>query len=158
MAEPLLKMRFMLDSSDWHGHGSETLWAAPIADDPGHFRIMNSPFFTRGISYLDVVGAVPSEDKTVFNFQKAIERAGHSTYMLIIETDESKFRPYWNMLAKRGCSYESMHMILSMGRRLLLSIDVPPSTNLFEVYDILKRGESDGVWLFQEGYAHLPKR
>ncbi len=40
-----------------------------------------------------------------------------------------------------------------MGRRVMLAVDVPPSANLHEAYDGLMRGERDGVWIFQEGYA-----
>jgi len=157
MAEQLVKVRFELDSSDWHGHGGETLWAAPAAV-AGHFRIENSPFFTRGISYQDVVEATASDAKRIFEFDHVVERAGHSTYMLIIEADEATFNPSWNMLKEKGCTYESTHIDLNIGRRLLLSVDVPPSADLFEVYKVLERGEADGIWEFQEGYAHLPKR
>ncbi|MBN9488404.1 MAG: DUF4265 domain-containing protein [Alphaproteobacteria bacterium] len=158
MADQLVKVRFELDSSDWHGHGSETLWAAPITTDPGHFRIANSPFFTKGINHQDVVEAVAGEDRRVFEFNHVAKRAGHSTYMLIIEADEATFRPYWNMLEEKGCTYESTHIVLSMGRRLLLSVDVPPSANILEVFNVLERGEADSVWLFQQGYAYLPKQ
>src|ERR1700682_191484 len=41
----LIKVRFELDPSDWHGHASETLWASPIVESEwGNFRILNSPF------------------------------------------------------------------------------------------------------------------
>jgi hypothetical protein len=155
MAEQV-KIRFELDSSDWHGHGSEALWAAPIArTEWRHFRIMNSPFFARGISHLDIVEAASTGDGLIFEFRKVIERGGHSTYMLIVQVNEHKVRAYWTILEKMGCSYESAHINLSTGRRLLFSVDVPPSANLYEVYEVLERGEADSVWIFQEGYANL---
>jgi hypothetical protein len=68
MTEPLIKVRFELDISDWHGHASETLWAAPVPESEGrHFQIRNSPFFARGISNLDVVLAKPTENHMVFD-------------------------------------------------------------------------------------------
>lgn len=155
MAKQLIKVRFELDPSDWHGHASEMLWAAPIANESRSFRIANSPFFTRGINHRDVVKAAPSEDGVAFDFEEVVERAGHSTYMLLAEADEAKWRACWNVLQEKGCSYESTHINLSIGRRLLLSVDVPPSADLFEVYEILKKGEGDSSWLLQEGYAHL---
>ncbi len=43
-------------------------------------------------------------------------------------------------------------MELSIGKRLLLSVDVPPSADLFDTFEILKRGEADGVWIcFKKG-------
>jgi hypothetical protein len=69
MSEPLVRVRFDLDSSDWHGHGGETLWAEPvIGTEWTKFRIMNSPFFVRGVSFLDVVKAKAHEAGRVFEF------------------------------------------------------------------------------------------
>ena len=156
MARRLVKVVFELDSRDWHGHGGELLWAAPVSAE--HFQIENSPFFVTGIGYLDVVKAQPTEDSTIHRFEEIVTRGGHSTYMLLMEEKSPKFDIYWNFLEARGCSYESMHIKLSMGERRLLSVDVPPSTNLLEAYDILKQGEADGAWMFQEGHAHRPAR
>ena len=152
MARRLVKVVFELDSSDWHGHGSELLWVVPASAE--HFQIENSPFFVTGIGYLDVVKAQLTEDSTIHRFEEIVTRGGHSTYMLLAEEQSPKFGIYWSFLEAKGCSYESMHIKLSMGERLLLSVDVPPSANMLEAYDILKQGEADGTWMFQEGYAH----
>jgi hypothetical protein len=156
MAERLAKVRFELDASDWHGHGSETLWAESIAETEQQIlRIRNSPFFARGINHLDVVKAKFTGD-FVGDFIEVIERGGHSTYMLLIPPAETRLVPYWGMLERLGCSYESMNIKLSVGRRLLYSVDVPPTTDIDEVYEMLERGQDQGVWMFQEGYAHIP--
>lgn len=118
---------------------------------------MNSAFFARGISHLDVVEVTHSEDKVTLEFARVVERSGHSTYMLIATADETSFQSYWSRLEATGCTYESTHINLNMGRRLLLSVDVPPSANLNEAYQILESGETDGAWVFQEGYTHLPQ-
>jgi Domain of unknown function (DUF4265) len=158
MSEQLVKVHFDLDSSDWHGHGGESLWAAPIAGTEWkHFRLMNSPFFARGVSFEDIVKAKAYEGNLVFEFEAVVERGGHSTYMLIMEAGEPRVAAYWNLLEKMGCSYESSHIDLSIGRRPLFSVDVPPSADIYEVYEMLERGTNDKVWMFQEGYAHLPK-
>ncbi|MBY0318082.1 MAG: DUF4265 domain-containing protein [Reyranella sp.] len=158
MAARLVKIIFELNSQDWHGHGSETLWAVPVsaAADDAHFRIENSPFFATGIGYLDVIKAQPTEDPTIHRFEEIVTRGGHSTYMLLVEEKSSGFGIHWSVLGAKGCSYESMHIKLSIGERLLLSVDIPPSADLLEAYDVLKQGAADGTWMFQEGYAHLP--
>jgi hypothetical protein len=156
MAERLIKIRFKLDPSDWHGHGSETLWASQAIGSGACYQIENSPFFARGISHLDVVKAVPSDAEHVLDFEGVLQRGGHSTYMLIV-TDESRFAPHWKILADKKCSYESMYIDLSFGRRQLLSVDVPPTADLVEVYHALEQSEADEVWLMQEGYAHLDR-
>jgi hypothetical protein len=154
MAEKLIKIRFELDPSDWHGHGSETLWATQAVGLDACYQIENSPFFVRGISHLDVVKAVPSNAAHVLRFEGVLKRGGHSTYMLIV-TDEPRFASHWKIIGDKKCSYESMYIDLSFGRRQLLSVDVPPTANLAEVYQALEQGEADEVWLLQEGYAHL---
>ena len=156
MTEKLIKVSFELDQSDWHGHGSETLWASPIVETERRtFRIMNSPFFAKGISYRDIVKASAPDNNFILDFKEVVERGGHSTYMLLFKVTEARVDSYWNMLKKSGCSYESMHIKLSIGERLLFSVDVPPSADIYEIYEIIQRGESDSVWMFQEGYACL---
>jgi hypothetical protein len=158
MKDAPIKIRFELDASEWHGHGTETLWAMPM---PGsewrNFQISNSPFFATGINYLDVVAAKPTEHDGIFDFMTITKRGGHSTYMLFVEPAEARIDVYWGILERMGCSYESAHIDLVMGKRLLYSVDVPPTADLYEVYEMLERGENDGVWLFQEGYAHIPE-
>jgi hypothetical protein len=92
----------------------------------------------------------------VNDFIEVIERGGHSTYMVLIQPAETRIASYWSILKKLGCSYESAHIELSIGRRLLYSVDVPPTADIHEVYETLERGEDQGVWIFQEGYAHFP--
>jgi Domain of unknown function (DUF4265) len=158
MTEKLIKVRFDLDPSDWHRHASETLWASPVVGTEWkNFRIMNSPFFARGISNRDIVKASAFDNDFILDFKEVVERGGHSTYMLLFKATEARVASYWNMLEKSGCSYESMHINLSIGQRLLFSVDVPPSADIYEIYEILERGERDAVWIFQEGYAYLNK-
>jgi hypothetical protein len=157
MAKRLVKVRVKLDVSDWHGHGSETLWAEPISENEQRvLQIKNSPFFAKDINNLDVVKAKFPENDVVGDFIEVIERGGHSTYMLLIPPAETRILSYWSMLEGLGCSYESMRIDLSIGRRLLYSVDVPPTTDIREVYEILERGQDQGVWMFQEGYAYTP--
>jgi hypothetical protein len=151
----LVKVRFDLDSGDWHGHGSEMLWAAPVVQTEWRsFQIMNSPLFTRGISYHDIVVAT-SEDHVIFRFDKVERRSGHSTYMILHEPKDNRVRAYWDLLERIGCSYESMRIRLSIGEQSLLSVDVPPSVDLDEVCEILERGHDQRVWMFQEGYKFV---
>ena len=150
-----MKVRFELDILDWHGHGSETLWAEPITKSEWrHFRIKNSPFFTLEISNLDIVEAIPTADNRIFDFRKIIDRSGHSTYMLILETSLDRVVTYWRMLEKLGCSYESMHINLSIGEKILYSVDVPPHADIYEVYEIMERGKENGLWLVQAGHVN----
>src|SRR5947209_2614179 len=108
MAETLIKVRFELDASDWHGHGSETLWAKPVTEDERRIsQIRNSPFFSRGINNLDTIRSAPTKSDGIFRFIEIIERGGHSTYMLISQPADTRVAAYWNFLEELGCAYES---------------------------------------------------
>jgi hypothetical protein len=157
MAGQLVKVRFALDPQDWHGHGGEFLWASPIGASIGdEFEIRNYPCFATGISFKDVVKASPSANARVFEFQAVARRSGHSTFMLLVAPDAQNFQTYWKSLEERGCSYEAGPIDLSIGRRELYSIDVPPGSDIHEVRRILENGEHDGAWEFQDGYVYLP--
>jgi uncharacterized protein DUF4265 len=156
---PLVKIRFDLDALDWHGHGSETLWAEPLAERGADvFVVRNSPFFTRGVNYLDIVMASPTDHLDVYAFRSVVEQGGHSTYMLLFEPGDVRVPSYWALVEDVGCSFESMTVRLSMGVRTLYSVDVPEHADLTEVYRLLARGEAMGLWVFQEGYAHISGR
>ena len=86
-----------------------------------------------------------------------IKRSGHSTYMLLVEPDNSKLQTYWKSLEERGCSYESGAINLNSGRRDHYSVDVPPSPDIYEVYRLLEKGERDSVWLFKKVTRICPK-
>jgi hypothetical protein len=151
-----VKVMFELDPEDWHGCPAETLWAE-LADrsDGGRFRLLNSPFYARGINHQDVVEATFVEGShLVFLFKRVAERGGHSTYMILAKKDEPRLDHYWRLLENVGCAYEGASVDLSVGERRLLSVDVPPSTDLDEVRELLERGHHDQVWIFQEGYKH----
>ncbi len=99
MAVRLVKVHFTLDSMDWHGHGGEFVWAAPVsAIGQTTFRIDNTPFFARDIGYRDIVEAKATEDKIVFEFERVVERSGYSTYMILVKSDEPRFNNLWSKL------------------------------------------------------------
>ena len=71
----LKKVVFLLNSSDWHGSNSETLWAAPMGSNL--YRLENTPFFALDVSYQDVVLACEEKDG-VAQFVQVFSRGGHS--------------------------------------------------------------------------------
>ena len=146
----LVKVRFNLEPEAWHGHVSETVWAEPVA--VGRYRVRNTPFFAHGVSAEDVVSAQSNPEEPTLLFDGVSQRGGHSTYRVFSNfgLDDVRFRNAWKPLEERGCSYEST------GK--LLAVDVPPSADIHAVYDLLEKGESDGVWGFEEGHCGHPLR
>jgi hypothetical protein len=151
----LTRIYFSLDHEDWHGRPNEGLWAEPIggARPAKVFRLRNSPFFIRGVSFLDVVRALPRKDDVGMEFAGVVEHSGHSTYMLLVPPAFHQFEMYWDKLSGLGCSYESKSLRTSVGDKVLYSVDVPPSSDIHAVYSILLDGEHNGVWMFQEGHV-----
>jgi hypothetical protein len=140
---------FKLDPSDWHGLHTESLWAEPIAAAHGGdvFLVRNSPFYTKEVSYLDVVRAVPGIHIRGLDFAGLIGSRGHSTYRLLVQEDRGEFENYWRKLHDLGCTYESG----TVRQGMLYSVDVPDITDIHEVYKILEEGQKNDVWIFEEG-------
>lgn len=151
---PLTKIVFELDPDDWHGHPSESVWAEPVhgPDCKAVFRLQNSPFFTRGVSYLDQVRTVMHPDGFL-QYSGVFARSGHSTYMLLVPVFCPAFNAIWQRLEALGCSYESGKIELSSGKRVFYSVDVPKEADIHKAYAIFEEGEQKKVWVFQEGHV-----
>ena len=146
----LAKVVFELGTDDWHGYQTESVWAEPISCD--RFRILNTPFFAKGVSFEDVVITKKNGDKLLF---KSVSiAAGHSTYRILLDRSVSdvNFLKYWNPIEQLGCSYESM----DIGRMRLLAVDVRPKADIQQVYRLLDKGENESIWSFEEGHCGHP--
>jgi Domain of unknown function (DUF4265) len=154
MTDTKERLYFDLDSKDWHGRPNEGLWAERIeGTTTPTYRLMNSPFFAREVSFLDTVRAVPRIDGRGLQFAGVVDRSGHSTYMILVPPNSSKFDKYWKKLQKHGCTFESKTMDISGGKRILYSVDVPDTADIYDVYSTLDDGEKSNVWMFQEGHV-----
>ena|SRR5437868_11574698 len=140
----LVKIFFPTDSDDWHGATGEWMWAALHGTEG--YRIQNNPIHAYGISYHDVVSAMPTPDGFL-HFSGIIERGGHSLYRVRLEEGASTadFLDRWPPLEMAGCAYES-----SSSPEDIFSIDVPPDVDVYFVHAVLSKGHEDGVWDFEE--------
>jgi hypothetical protein len=142
------KVWFQLEANHWHGYNAEAVWVEGLVD--GEFRILNTPFFAKGISYLDVVIADNEDGR--FAFRSVLRRSGHSTYRIIVNraTTPEEFKQHWRELQELGCTYEGADLGIK-----LLAVDVPDPTTLESAYKALTKGEEEGVWDFEEGSAYI---
>lgn len=143
--EGLIKIRIPLATSDWHDFASETLWAAPIGNS--QYVLHNAPFFADDLSYGDTIYAeVEDDDFPVFKFVTV--RGGNSTYRIVLDAQSTKedFEKYIKPINELKCSTEGMH-------ERQFALDVPAETNIYEVFDLLTKGEEDGIWFFSS--AHI---
>lgn len=143
----LVKVSFPLPPDSIPGGGTETVWAEDLGS--GSYRVRNSPFYIKGISFEDIVRAKEKDDQLLFSDVAA--RGGHSTYRLFLRggRSEEDFIRAWEPLEQLGCSYEG-------ATKRLLAIDVPPEANIYQAYKRLQDGEAAGIWDFQEGHCGHP--
>jgi hypothetical protein len=141
---PLKKIVAQLEPDSWHGHATETLWAERVNE--GRYRLRSVPFFARGLSVEDVVTTRFEDDIDVVTGVSL--HGGHSTYRVFLSDgttlESSSFSEHWQPLADLGCTYER-------ATERLLAIDIPPSADLHRAYELLGKGETAGVWDFEEG-------
>jgi hypothetical protein len=147
----LLKMNVPTESADWHGMTAENLWVAEL--EHGKYRIENNPLYAYGLSYHDVVSGEPDQDGRLL-FREVVIQGGHSNYRVLLRSGKTveDFIKYWSPLGRLGCSYES-----SKDPEDVFAIDVPPQTDVNEVYKVLELGDQAGVWLFDEGNFEPPQ-
>jgi hypothetical protein len=129
---------------DWHAESTETVWAEPT--DKNTLIIKNTPFYVKGISYLDEVTF--SLKDGVFVFKGVDKKSGHSTYRILQPNKGNieKFAAYWKPIQDLGASYES-----KIDQNALYAVDIPPESDINEIYKLLEKGEKEGVWSFEEG-------
>lgn len=154
------RVYFELDPLDWHGGGVEGLWAEPVENSTSGsvYRLLNSPFYARGVSYLNIVRVTPRLDGGAgLQFAGVIDHSGHSTYMILVPPNSTEFDTHWKRLEALGCTYEGAGIEdTGFGQKELYSVDVPTESDVDAVYSILEEGEKDNVWMFQEGHCGHP--
>ena len=142
--EGLYKIYLPLNADDWHGSSSESIWAEKL--DNSLFKVKNLPYYFKELSFNDVISI--AEINGDMYIKDVIERSGHSTYRIILHdsSETKKFTKYWTPLEMLGCTYEN-------ATNKLFAIDIPPNANIYEVYKLLEKGETDAIWEFEEGHC-----
>jgi hypothetical protein len=138
----LVKLTFNL-SPDWHGSSTESVWAEPTPN--GTLIIRNTPFYAKGVSFLDEVSFADEDGAAVF--EDVVQKSGHSTYR-ILQPNKNKierFEEFWKPIERLGCSLES-----KIDKNALYAVDVPPNVDVRSIYSLLEEGEKADVWDFEE--------
>jgi hypothetical protein len=148
--ENLVKIRFQTDPDGLGGGSPERLWAKRLSQSQNAFELHNSPFYAKGVSYLDVVEASEdSESKSAFEYLRTLSPSGHSTYRILVAKSSKEFADWWAKLSAFGCTHEYS----DEGEKWLYAVDVPPAADIFAVYEVLNEGERQSIWLFDEGHC-----
>ncbi|WP_291727467.1 DUF4265 domain-containing protein [Leisingera sp. F5] len=138
-----------LEQDEWHEYSAESIWVSPVSE--GMYRIENIPFLAKGLSFHDVI-SVKDIDGQLF-FDERIVRANHSTYRIIPEKDCSQetLSQCLSAFNAAGCCYEHGDFGFD-----LYALDIPEDVDVHKVYALLKAGEQEEVWDFEEGdFSHV---
>ena len=124
------------EAPDWPPVTVERLWGEKTAVE-SELRLLNVPFFARGVAYGDLVHVRPDHDRRELVFERLNGESGHSTIRITIRDNRA--------LREAGCSWETASQFAS-----LLAVDVPADSDYRALRDWLKTRMGDGTIEFQE--------
>jgi Domain of unknown function (DUF4265) len=141
----MFKVAFDLqpERPNWPPVSVERLWGEKTAVK-FEIRVVNTPFFARGVAYGDLVQVRADHERRELVFEKFTSESGHSTVRIILmgagARDEVESK-----LGEAGCSWEGAEQFAS-----LLAVDVPPAVDYRPLRDWLRARAGDGTIEFQE--------
>ena len=103
-----LELAVRLDPDSWHGMSSESIWTSlvqPLGDRTNVKAIMEVdciPFFSKDLSLGDKLCV--DFNTGIPTIESVIERGGHSTYRILIDSPTTKASGMLNALEGMGCS------------------------------------------------------
>ena len=147
-----LKFRLVinLDSDDWHGLSTETVWATQIEEK---YRIDNYPLYAKGISYGDVVTGHIIGDKLI-QLDSIFETSGNSTYRVLYRKEDTiKAQALLKKLTNLGCGFEGGEI----NALNIITVNIPQEVNADKAWKIIKSGLDSEVWEVEEGVDRHPE-
>ncbi len=142
-----VKVRFKLEKDDegWPPVESEGLWAEPLGE--GRYRVDNTPWFVRNLAADDVVIVLAGNDDVLWATGRA-EWSGRLTIRIVpsrdgpLHGDRQAVLDSFEVLGVTGEGIEHYNMV---------ALDVPADADLAAVKQLLRAGEADGRWDYEEG-------
>ena len=143
-----VKVLIQLSGDDRHDAKVETVWAERLED--GEFSLRNVPFYSYSLSFGDCFKCKENDGMLILD--EITHRSGHSTYRVFLneKITEDEFITEWKKFSTLKCSYER-------ATQRLIAIDIPFDVNINDVYGLLEKGESRGLWSFEEAHVR-PKK
>ena len=131
------------EAPDWPPVSVERLWGEKTTVD-SEMRLLNVPFFARGVAYGDLVHVRPGQNRREFVFERLNGESGHSTLRITV-LDPRTRRDVQDRLRRAGCSWETAAQFSA-----LLAVDVPAEADYRALRDWLRGRVSAGAIEFQE--------
>jgi hypothetical protein len=109
----------------------ETLWARRLG--PDLYELDNTPWFTYGVSWHDVVEARPQDRDGFPEFVRVVHKSGYRTIRLILDPPADRApesQAILDRLRELWCSYEGANPHF-------IGVAIPPSVDLMSVRQFL---------------------
>lgn len=132
-----------LDRPGWPPVSVEHLWGEKT-NVKYEVRLVNTPFFVRGVSYGDLVQVRPDHERRELVFDKFKSESGHSTIRIILMTPDARSE-IESKLLELGCSWEAADQFAS-----LFAVDIPDEVDYESVLEWLRSCVDASEIEFQE--------
>ncbi|MCP2337363.1 DUF4265 domain-containing protein [Actinomadura rupiterrae] len=134
----LFKIAFDLEQErpDWPPVAVERLWGEKTGIRL-EVRVVNVPFFARGLAIGDLVQVRPDHDRRELVFDHHKAKSDHST-IRIVEMEDGCWRNFVADIEALGCHWEVGDV------KAMVAIDVPGDVNYATVIDLLLRHKLEG--------------
>jgi hypothetical protein len=143
-----VKVRFRLerDPDGWPPVESEGVWAKPCGGS--EYELDNVPWFARGVAFGDRVRVEEDQDGALWVTERVVW-SGRYTVRVIPLGDgasEPQLQEIIDAFGPLGAECEG-----GLPSFKIVALDIPPDARLAEIKTILRRGEADGRWGYEEG-------
>jgi hypothetical protein len=147
-ADDLVHVVFPLevDEDGWPPVGAERLWAKQLGPDT--YRVENAPWFVRDIAADDVVRAEPPDADSWPIFKERLEWGGNCTIRVIpfqAGALAGSLAAVIDVFTPLGVTGEGA------GTFPIVALTIPPDVDLAEVKALLRRGDAERWWEYEEG-------
>ncbi len=115
----------------------ETLWAFDLGGNL--YQLDNTPWYQYGVSWKDLIEAVPESEGELPLFKRVVEKSGYRTLRVALE--EPAKDVFLDEIKQLGCSFEGAN-------RRYIAIDIPPGIDLQKIADLLT--ENDVCWEYAD--------
>ncbi|WP_394614187.1 DUF4265 domain-containing protein [Lentzea sp. JNUCC 0626] len=141
---PMTKVVFDLDQDDegWPPVGSERLWGEKTGK--AELRLLNTPFFVRGIAFGDRIRIRPDHERREFLFDGVVAESDHSTVRIVFVRGDDGREAVESRLRDAGCDIGTLSQFPN-----LIAVNVPPTADYGELRAWLSA--QAGVVEFEEG-------
>jgi hypothetical protein len=146
--DSIVKVRFVLDREDeeWPPVRTEGVWARTVGQ--GEFELASVPWFARGAAFGDRVRAEPDSDG-VLTVRDRVAWSGRYTIRVIPlgeGTSGEQVREIIDIFAPLGAECEG-----ALPSFKIVALDIPPTARVAEIKALLRDGEAEGRWGYEEG-------